>query len=193
MPNLVAPVELSLSPASLSQVSMAKSSGISVTSRVQEMEKDGPTKEPGQELHTRTRYGRPQGVSTAALTPPVPSSIRSSGPEQRLPAQARASTDPMLSLVLTPTTLGDQMNLGVAYRTAGFSRDRIDGSMTMPLDQLEQPMTRSKPLVSRRARPAELASVAASSRLSVRVPQHETAPEAACNHHCGSCQRGGIC
>lgn len=45
----------------------------------------------------------------------------------------------MLPLVLTPTTMGDQMNIGVTYRAAGFPRAKIDGVMEMFLSQIERP------------------------------------------------------
>jgi hypothetical protein len=50
-----------------------------------------------------------------------------------------ASTDPILPLVLSPTTLGEEMNVGVSYRTAGFSRQKIAGVMGMFMDQIEHP------------------------------------------------------
>lgn len=49
------------------------------------------------------------------------------------------STGPILPLVLTPTTLGEEMNVGVTYRSAGFSRQKIDGVMSMFLEQIEHP------------------------------------------------------
>jgi hypothetical protein len=54
-----------------------------------------------------------------------------------------ASTGPALPLVLTPTTLGEQMNVGVTYRVTGFSQAKIDGIMEMFLEQIEQPQPRS--------------------------------------------------
>ena len=50
-----------------------------------------------------------------------------------------ASTGPILPLVLSPTTLGEEMNVGVSYRTAGFSRQKIAGVMDMFMDQIEHP------------------------------------------------------
>lgn len=49
-----------------------------------------------------------------------------------------APTGPMLPLVITPTTFGDQMNIGVTYRTAGFTQAKIDAIMTALLEQLER-------------------------------------------------------
>lgn len=49
------------------------------------------------------------------------------------------STGPILPLVLTPTTLDDQLNIGVTYRVAGFSHQKIDGIMAMFMDQMEHP------------------------------------------------------
>ena len=42
---------------------------------------------------------------------------------------ASRPTGLMLPLVITPTTLGDTMNLGVTYRVTGFTRAKIDGLM----------------------------------------------------------------
>ena len=47
------------------------------------------------------------------------------------------STGPILPLVLTPTTLGEELNGGVTYRTAGFTHQKIDGIMEMFMDQIE--------------------------------------------------------
>ena len=49
------------------------------------------------------------------------------------------STGPILPLVLTPTTVRDELNVGVTYRIAGFSRQKIDGIMEMFMDQIEHP------------------------------------------------------
>lgn len=49
------------------------------------------------------------------------------------------STGPILPLVLTPTTLEGELNVGVTYRIAGFSRQKIDGLMAMFMEQLERP------------------------------------------------------
>ena len=48
-----------------------------------------------------------------------------------------APTGPMLPLVLAPTTLGDEMTIGVTYRVTGFSRAKISGILEMLLDQIE--------------------------------------------------------
>jgi hypothetical protein len=50
-----------------------------------------------------------------------------------------APTGLMLPLVITPTTLGDTMNLGVTYRVTGFTRVKIEGLMATVLEQLERP------------------------------------------------------
>jgi len=50
-----------------------------------------------------------------------------------------ASTGPSLPLVLSPTTVGQQLNIGVSYRIAGFSSKKIGGIMEMVLDQLQHP------------------------------------------------------
>ena len=49
------------------------------------------------------------------------------------------STGPILPVVLSPTTFGDEMNVGVCYRIAGFSRQKINGVMEMFMDQIEHP------------------------------------------------------
>ena len=48
-----------------------------------------------------------------------------------------APTGPMLPVVLTPTTLGDRMNLGVTYRLTGFSQAKFEGLMGSILDDLQ--------------------------------------------------------
>ncbi|MEN6407637.1 MAG: condensation domain-containing protein [Thermoguttaceae bacterium] len=50
-----------------------------------------------------------------------------------------ASTGPILPLVLTPTTWNGEMNVGVSYRIAGFSHQKIDGVVSLFLDQIEHP------------------------------------------------------
>jgi hypothetical protein len=49
------------------------------------------------------------------------------------------STGPILPVVLTPTSFDDEMNVGVCYRIAGFSRQKINGLMAMFMDQIEHP------------------------------------------------------
>jgi hypothetical protein len=43
----------------------------------------------------------------------------------------------MLPLVLAPTTLGDEMTIGVTYRVTSFSRAKISGILDMLLEQIE--------------------------------------------------------
>jgi hypothetical protein len=62
------------------------------------------------------------------------------------------STGPSLPIVLTPTTFGDQLNIGVSYRIAGFSRAKIDAAMELMRDQLEHPNKASRGALS--VRPA---------------------------------------
>ena len=50
-----------------------------------------------------------------------------------------ASTGPSVPLVLSPTTLGGKMSLGLSYRVTGFSRAKIDGILDAFLDQIEHP------------------------------------------------------
>ena len=55
-----------------------------------------------------------------------------------------ATTGPMLPLVLSPTTLGDQLNVAVTYRVAGFSRAKIETVMELFLEQIEHPNKASR-------------------------------------------------
>jgi hypothetical protein len=48
-----------------------------------------------------------------------------------------ASNGPSLPLVLSPTTIRDQMNIAVSYRATGFSQSKIDGIMQLFVEQLE--------------------------------------------------------
>ena len=48
-----------------------------------------------------------------------------------------ASTGPMTPLVLTPTTVGDEMNVGASYRLTAFSSSQIGGILDMFLEQIE--------------------------------------------------------
>jgi hypothetical protein len=48
------------------------------------------------------------------------------------------STGPMLPLVLSPTTLGEEMNLGVSYRVTGFTREKIGLLVESLLEEIEQ-------------------------------------------------------
>lgn len=45
---------------------------------------------------------------------------------------------PVVPLLITPTTWGHRLNVGVTYRATGFSRAKIDAILRMFLDQLEQ-------------------------------------------------------
>lgn len=47
------------------------------------------------------------------------------------------SNGPTLPLVLSPTTLGGQLNVAVSYRVTGFSQAKISGIMDSFVDQLE--------------------------------------------------------
>ena len=47
------------------------------------------------------------------------------------------SCGPALPLVVSPTTLGDRMNVAVSYRTTGFSQRKIEEIMASFLGQLE--------------------------------------------------------
>ena len=48
------------------------------------------------------------------------------------------STGPMLPLVLSPTTLGEEMNLGISYRLTGFTREKIDLLVESLLEEIER-------------------------------------------------------
>ena len=50
-----------------------------------------------------------------------------------------APTGPTVPLMLTPTTRGETLNVGVTYRSIGFSRARIDSVMNALLEQIEHP------------------------------------------------------
>ena len=71
-------------------------------------------------------------------------------------------TPPNVPLALAPTTLGDEMTIGVTYRATGFSQEKIDGVVEMLLDQLEHPTRASQPAAGgHRRRPGRGAKVAA--------------------------------
>jgi len=65
------------------------------------------------------------------------------------------SNGPALPLVVSPTTIRDQMNIAVSYRTTGFSQSKIDGIMQSFVDQLEmlddEAETRMSAKIARRA------------------------------------------
>jgi hypothetical protein len=54
------------------------------------------------------------------------------------------STGPSIPIVLSPTTFGDHLNIGVSCRIAGFSRARIDTVMEIFRDQIEHPNKASR-------------------------------------------------
>jgi NRPS condensation-like uncharacterized protein len=60
--------------------------------------------------------------------------------EGRIQDYARAvSTGPSLPLVIGPTTVGGRMNIGLSYRSTGFTRAKIEGLMQAFLDDIENP------------------------------------------------------
>jgi hypothetical protein len=61
-----------------------------------------------------------------------------------------APTGPMLPMVLTPTTLHNRLNVGVTYRSTGFSRAKIDAILEAFLEQIECPRTGTPRMVARR-------------------------------------------
>jgi hypothetical protein len=60
------------------------------------------------------------------------------------------STGPNMPIVLSPTTFGDHLNIGVSYRTAGFSRAKIETLMELFRDQIEHPNKASRNDLRRR-------------------------------------------
>jgi hypothetical protein len=60
------------------------------------------------------------------------------------------STGPNMPIVLSPTTYGDHLNIGVSYRIAGFSRAKIDALMEIFRDQIEHPNKASRNDLRRR-------------------------------------------
>jgi NRPS condensation-like uncharacterized protein len=54
------------------------------------------------------------------------------------------STGPSMPIVLSPTTFGDHLNVGVSYRIAGFPRAKVDALMEMFRDQIEHPNKASR-------------------------------------------------
>jgi hypothetical protein len=54
------------------------------------------------------------------------------------------STGPNVPIVLSPTTFGDHLNVGVSYRLAGFSRTKIDALMELFREQIEHPNKASR-------------------------------------------------
>ena len=63
-----------------------------------------------------------------------------------------ASTGPMTPLVLSPTTLNGAMNLGVTYRLAGFSQQKLSSLMAQLLEMLEDPVGNRSPRLDRKGR-----------------------------------------
>ena len=60
------------------------------------------------------------------------------------------STGPNMPVVLSPTTYGDHLNIGVSYRIAGFSCAKIDALMEIFRDQIEHPNKASRNALRRR-------------------------------------------
>ena len=60
------------------------------------------------------------------------------------------STGPNMPIVLSPTTYGDHLNIGVSYRIAGFSCAKIDTLMEIVRDQIEHPNKASRNDLRRR-------------------------------------------
>jgi NRPS condensation-like uncharacterized protein len=52
-----------------------------------------------------------------------------------------APTGPMLPIVISPTTLGDQMTIGMSYRITGFTTDRVGRILDALVDDLSHSAT----------------------------------------------------
>ncbi len=69
-----------------------------------------------------------------------------------------ASTGPSVPFLLSPTTVGGQMSIGVSYRVTGFSPAKVDGILDAFLDQIEHPVRRVKVLPRQQIRSRPLAA-----------------------------------
>ncbi len=63
--------------------------------------------------------------------------IEQQGAGRILDVSRAVSNGPTLPLVISPTTLGDKMNVAVTYRLTGFSQAKIDGIMESFVEQLQ--------------------------------------------------------
>jgi hypothetical protein len=63
--------------------------------------------------------------------------IEQQGAGRILDFSRAVSNGPALPLVVSPTTIRDQMNIAVSYRETGFSQFKIDGIMQSFVEQLE--------------------------------------------------------
>jgi NRPS condensation-like uncharacterized protein len=63
--------------------------------------------------------------------------IDQQGAGRILDVRRAVSNGPTLPLVVSPTTLGEKMNVAVSYRLTGFSQAKIDGIMQSFVEQLE--------------------------------------------------------
>jgi hypothetical protein len=63
--------------------------------------------------------------------------IERQGAGQILDYHRAVSNGPALPLVISPTTIRDQMNIAVSYRMTGFVQSKIDGIMQSCVEQLE--------------------------------------------------------
>ena len=81
--------------------------------------------------------------------------IERQGANRILDFHRAVSNGPALPLVLSPTTIRDQMNVAVSYRVTGFSQSKIDGIMQSFVEQLEtlggRMATRRPPSIQPRA------------------------------------------
>jgi hypothetical protein len=79
--------------------------------------------------------------------------IEQQGAGRILDFSRAVSNGPTLPLVVSPTTVHDQMNIAVSYRVAGFSQFKIDGIMQSFVEQLETLGNESKAHKPARSRP----------------------------------------
>jgi hypothetical protein len=63
--------------------------------------------------------------------------IERQGAGRILDFRRAVSSGPALPLVVSPTTIGEQMNVTVSYRLTGFSQAKVDGIMQSFVEQLE--------------------------------------------------------
>jgi len=94
-----------------------------------------PRLKPESRLHfTRRALPLTAGISNVHLRG---SWIEREGAGRILDFSRAVSNGPALPLVVSPTTIRDQMNIAVSYRMTGFSQFKIDGIMESFLKQLE--------------------------------------------------------
>jgi hypothetical protein len=94
-----------------------------------------PRLKPGSRLHfARRALPLTAGISNVYLRGTW---IDQQGAGRILDVRRAVSNGPTLPLVVSPTTLGENMNVAVTYRLTGFSQAKIDGIMQSFVEQLE--------------------------------------------------------